>query len=398
MKITIVQGAFLPVPARLGGAVEKVWFELGREFARRGHDVVHVGRAWDGLPARERNPETGVEYRRVSGFDTPRSLLWLKALDLVYSARVLPLLPPADILVTHTFWLPVICRDPSRGRLYVHVARYPKGQLRFYGRAARLQTVSGAVLDAMREQAPALAARMNVIPYPLPRLPDADAELDSAELRRAGAATVLYAGRIHPEKGIGLLLEAFQRFAIRHPAMPWRLSLVGPWEARHGGGGEAYRGELLRQAAALGLGEKQVELAGPIFDPDALAEHYRAAALFVYPSLAERGETFGVAPLEAMAHGCPVVVSALGCFRDFIDEGHTGFVFDHRRADAADVLAQLLQRLLHDAPDERERVARAGRAKASEFSLTRVADEYLTDFASLLPAGNFVSAAPVLTR
>jgi hypothetical protein len=37
MRITIVQGAFLPVPPVLGGAVEKIWFALGKEFASRGH-------------------------------------------------------------------------------------------------------------------------------------------------------------------------------------------------------------------------------------------------------------------------------------------------------------------------------------------------------------------------
>ena len=44
MKITIVLGAFFPVPPLLGGAVEKVWFALGPEFVRRGHEVVQISR------------------------------------------------------------------------------------------------------------------------------------------------------------------------------------------------------------------------------------------------------------------------------------------------------------------------------------------------------------------
>jgi len=40
--------AFLPVPPVMGGAVEKVWFALGQEFARRGHEVVLVSRALSG--------------------------------------------------------------------------------------------------------------------------------------------------------------------------------------------------------------------------------------------------------------------------------------------------------------------------------------------------------------
>jgi len=49
IRIAIIQGAFLPSPPLLGGAVEKVWHALGREFAVNGHDVVHISRQYDGL-------------------------------------------------------------------------------------------------------------------------------------------------------------------------------------------------------------------------------------------------------------------------------------------------------------------------------------------------------------
>lgn len=383
MRITIVQGAFLPVPARLGGAVEKIWHALGREFARRGHRVVHVSRRWGDLPARETD-DVGVEHRRVSGFDTPRSLALLKGLDAFYTLRAVQVLPPADILVSNTFWLPLFARRPDRGRLYVHVARFPKGQLRFYTRAARLQAVSGPVADAVRLQAPALADRVCVVPNPLPDLP---ANLAGSSAPRE--PVILYAGRIHPEKGLGLLVDAFARF-LRHAdaaggdnaGASWRLRLVGPWEARAGGGGEGYRRELAARASALGVGNERVEWIGPVFEPGALAAHLRRAALFVYPSLAERGESFGVAPLEAMAEGCPTLVSALACFGDFLTDGKTGFVFNHRGVDPAETLAGALRRLLLDpaAASARERVARAGQEKSREFSVSRVADAFLADF------------------
>ena len=86
MKITIVLGAFFPVPPIMGGAVEKVWFALGQEFARRGHEVVQISRMHPALPQTE-NIE-GVKHIRVPGFSQPRSMLWLKFLDLIYSWRV----------------------------------------------------------------------------------------------------------------------------------------------------------------------------------------------------------------------------------------------------------------------------------------------------------------------
>lgn len=382
MRITILQGAFFPVPPRLGGAVEKIWHALGREFARRGHRVVHVSRLHGDLPAREVD-DAGVEHRRVRGFDTPRSLAVLKALDGVYTLRAWGALPAADVLVSNTFWLPLLPLAASRGKVYVNVNRFPKGQIRFYRRAARLQAVSGAVLAAMRAEAPALADRMTVVPNPLPEPPDADDAVADAAPR---APEVLYAGRIHPEKGVGVLIEAFARF-LRGPgadAAPWRLALVGPWEQRLGGGGESYRRELTAQAAALGLPAGRLEWAGFLADPGELAARYRRAALFVYPSRADRGESFGLAPLEAMARGCPTVVSYLACFRDFIVDDRTGRVFDHRGADPAGALAGLLREVLLAPAETRRRLGRAGLVRAREFSREAVATRFLEDFAEVL--------------
>ena len=166
MKITIVLGAFFPVPPIMGGAVEKIWFLLTQEFARRGHEVVVISRAMPQFPRQE--ILAGVKHLRVRGFDAPRSLIWLKLLDLIYSIRAMSVLPKADIIVTNTFWLPLLLRNSKHGQIYVHATRYPKGQMRFYKRAARLQAPSHAVARAIAAEAPALAQRISVIPNPVP--------------------------------------------------------------------------------------------------------------------------------------------------------------------------------------------------------------------------------------
>ena len=122
---------------------------------------------------------------------------------------------------------------------------------------------------------------------------------------------------------------------------------------------------------------------GPIFDPNALEKTFRSARLFVYPSLAERGESFGLAPLEAMTHGCAVLVSKLECFGDFIRDGETGFVFDHRSDNPARSLREKMEMLLADNAGL-ARVAAAGHAESAEYSLARVADRFIADFNSLI--------------
>jgi glycosyltransferase involved in cell wall biosynthesis len=372
MKITIVLGAFFPVPPIMGGAVEKVWFALAQELARRGHEVVQVSRAVPQFPREE--TIAGVRHLRVRGFDAPRSLVWLKFLDLLYSIRTMSILPKADVIVTNTFWLPFLLRNSKRGRVYVHIARYPKGQTRFYANAARLQVPSHAVARAIADEAPKLAGKIRVIPYPAPgstidRAPSAAGQREKI---------ILFVGRVHPEKGVHLLVEAFASGA-RTVFADWKLMIVGPTDGKHGGGGTSYLVDLKRFAANAG---DKIIFRGPIFDQTELEQTLRAARIFVYPSLAERGESFGLAPLEAMAQGCAVFVSDLACFHDFIRDGETGFVFNHRAANPAESLRAKVENVIVD-PTLLSTVADAGYRESAEYSLAYVADQFLEDFNSL---------------
>jgi glycosyltransferase involved in cell wall biosynthesis len=371
MKITIVLGAFFPVPPIMGGAVEKVWFALAQEFARRGHEVVQISRAHPRLQRAERIK--GVTHIRIRGFAQPRSIVCLKFLDLLYSLRALCVLPKSDIVVTNTFWLPILLRSSKHGRVYVHVARYPKWQMRFYGKVTRLQAVSRAIADAIIAQTPHLRSKVSVLPNALPFQPENLSDLSRGQ-------TILFVGRIHPEKGIELLLRALLLLP-REILSTWKLKIVGPHETHLGGGGNNFL-RTMQQLADQSAGK--VEWLGSIFNETELSAQYRSALIFVYPSVAETGEALPVAPLEAMASGCAPLVSNLPCFDDYIENGVTGFVFDHRGKDAEKNLAERLAQLLRLGPDEITKVGDAARAKAAEFALEPVAQRYLDDFASLL--------------
>ncbi len=280
--------------------------------------------------------------------------------------------------MTNTFWLPLLVSDSSPGKIYVHVGRYPKGQMRLYGRAARLQTPSSDVADAVKREAPSSAYKVIVIPYPHPQIISAEAPLP-LEKR---AKIVLYVGRVHPEKGVHSLVEAFTRLR-RSNFADWKLIIVGSTDSKEGGGGENYFRQLQQSAA---VARDRIVFRGPIFDASALEEEFRAARIFAYPSLATHGETFGLAPLEAMTHGCAVLTSDLRCFRDFILPNKTGFVFERGAPDPADSLMVAFRDALSD-PGRLEQIARAGQLKSEEFSRARVADKFLADFESLTSDG-----------
>ena len=72
----------------------------------------------------------------VQGHDTPANGFYLKLLDLFYFLRALRALTHADILITNTFWLPILASWCQRcpWRIVVDVQRTHKWQMRFYRR------------------------------------------------------------------------------------------------------------------------------------------------------------------------------------------------------------------------------------------------------------------------
>lgn len=354
MRITIVTGFFLPVPPVLGGATEKIWHRLAQEFARAGHEVTFVSRTWPEFPDREN--VDGVNHLRLKGADHTRFLglnLWH---DFWWGLRVARSLPPADVVICNSPTLPAWLGwvRPSAGKVVAVLARMPKGQTRFYGGVARLLVLSEAVAVQVRAENPRLAARLAAFPFPI------DWAMHAASAARAPGGTPVtigYVGRIHPEKGLRLLLEAATQLAARPDLPPWRLELTGPVEVAAGGAGVAYRDQLIADFAPK-LGGR-LAFNPPVFDPAALATTYGRTDIFCYPSLAESGETFGVAIAEAMASGAAPVVSGLACFHELVRHGETGLSFDHRSAAATGLLTDALARLLREPNLRRDLAARA---------------------------------------
>jgi glycosyltransferase involved in cell wall biosynthesis len=375
MRITILQGAFLPVPPLHGGAVEKLWFELGKQFATLGHDVVHISRSHQDFPSHQLIE--GVRHLRILGFDMPANPLLLKFFDLIYSLRAICVLPYADILITNTFWMPILQRllAPRKGLLVVSVERMPKGQMRFYRHVALLRCCSTAVRDRVLREQPQLASMTVVIPNPLPFAISSTVSLSEKQ------QIILYCGRIHPEKGLELLVRAYAT-ACHLGLVGWTLRIVGPSDIAHGGGGTPWL-RSIQQLSSSGCAP--IEWLGPIYDQQRLHDEYHRSSLFVYPSLSETGEAMGLAPLEAMAHGSVPIVSSLACFQDFIHDGINGLVFNHRSPIADTVLARLIVALATD-PNRRRALSLQASCVRSSHSPGRIAKQLDDLFSQLLEA------------
>ena len=174
---------------------------------------------------------------------------------------------------------------------------------------------------------------------------------------------ILYAGAIRPRKNIPRLVEAFAVLRSefeRHPRYSGlRLILIGD---------EISRNPAVRRAVVETRAEAVVRFLG--FVPlETLKVFYRSAAAFAFPSLYEG---FGLAPLEAMACGTPVVASAVPSLIEAVGEAaelvNPENVFD---------IARGLREVLLD-EDRRSRLAAAGPERARRFHWDRTARDVLS--------------------
>ena len=186
---------------------------------------------------------------------------------------------------------------------------------------------------------------------------------------------VLYVGRIEPLKGIDILLNAM---ALLEDQTDTRLLVVG--------GKPGHDDELARLkslAAQLGIADT-VSFTGAVRQTE-LPKYYGAADVFVLPS---HYESFGLAALEAMACGVPVVVSRVGGLKTFVKDGKSGYLIPWR---CPEPFAQRLSILLAN-PALRESMGNAARAEALGRSWSGVANELL-DFYSCLMGEPWESVA-----
>lgn len=160
---------------------------------------------------------------------------------------------------------------------------------------------------------------------------------------------VLTVGRLAAEKGQDVLLEAMARLEDRHPEL--RLLVAGTGN----------RKGLLERSASV---PENLRFVGYV---EEVASLYWAADLYVHPA---RYEGFGLAVLEAMAAGCPVVASRVGGIPELL--GEAGVMVPPDRVER---LSDAIEKILAN-KDRQRHLSRQAQDRAREFDLDRMLDRY----------------------
>jgi len=341
--------------------------ELAHALAIRGHEVHLVSSE---LPFRWRSTVPGLSFERVLTpayplFREPQYLLALtntlvrvsreRRLDILHAHYAVPHATaaylahqilssesdgraPRTVTTLHGTDITLIGSDPSYARVVAFSIEQSHG----------VTTVS-ASLKGDTIQALGIRNNIRVIPNFLDceeyrRRPDAGLR---ERLCPGGEcdALVVHVSNFRPVKRVGVVLDVFRQIRARVRA---RLVMIGDGPDR---------GALERRVAELGLGDA-VTFVGEQLD---LALWLSVADLFLLPSIKE---SFGMAALEAMSCGVPVVASQIGGLPEIIEDGVTGFLCP---PDALDLMAARGVAILTDP---------ALRARIGETAADRVHTQY----------------------
>jgi glycosyltransferase involved in cell wall biosynthesis len=360
----------------VGTYIRNVVRELGH--LDRNNEYVLIGEAdrifdISRLPSNFRSIRLATPPTTTRGYFALRRILREEQCDLVHIPSLFwlpPYLPPCPYLVTVHDVLDYMYRATNH--------RGIRGTLHFYStrhvlkHAARILAVSNFTKNDVSRLFNIRAEQIEVIYNAIDeRFLQGHATNDErqfiSERYQVNYPFVLYAGRISPHKNLIRIIEAFSSLKTELSKddlyADLKLIIIGDEVSRHP--------DLRRTVVKSGV-QNDVRFLG--FVPiDVLRIFYDSAKVFVFPSLYEG---FGLPPLEAMAHGTPVVTSNTSSLPEVVGQGavlvNPENVFDIRKA---------LYRALTDQP-LREKLKRCGYDQVKRFSwqdsVARLIDVYAT--------------------
>jgi glycosyltransferase involved in cell wall biosynthesis len=365
LRICYVVSYFHP----FASGAERQALAQGLELVRRGHDVHVITRSVSGYPIDDED-YNGVLIHRWIRTSTRGPLF---ALSFVRGAiaSLRRLRSSIDLVHTHQGLWEAVATGLARPWLSGLPTLVQPASSGYYGEADELHRTRGSFLlrkVILRNTAfAAISAEIERqwidLGVPSCRMVRTASGVDTDHFRPGVSPReaellprprALFTGRLHPQKNLPLLLEAWREVTRQTSA---NLILVGPGSDREA---------LTQLARQFGISDR-VQFVGAVADP---ADYLRAADLFVLPSVAE-GMSNSL--LEAMATGLPCVVSGIGGNTDLVEDGRTGrLVVDSSPQSWSSTMVELLSD-----PERARELGVAARDRIDrQFSLCAVVDRY----------------------
>jgi glycosyltransferase involved in cell wall biosynthesis len=360
---TLDLGILMSSLGMVRGGLETVAAQFARALSERGHRVTVVAGRWPphALPAATDLPLRWLRapcvpaqlaaWRRLAR-RRPAWPLKIQSLSFAYACRLHPavreLIARADVTLTFFEIETVLFSRWRQQHGQPHVSYFP-GVIDWRWLQRDRSVVRVAISQAIARRCqgvPGLAIDGVVVPG----VPDH--WLDGPYVVRPEARILIFVGRLEANKGVLELLAIFEALAAEFPDL--RLRIVGDGPLRQA---------LVARLERAGLADRATFLGA--VPAERVQQELRAADLFVFPS---HYESFGIAILEALAVGLPVVSSDLPATREAA--GDAGRLLP---AGSTALWVEAIRALIGDLP-ARQQMSLAGRAHARAYTWRRAAE------------------------
>ena len=378
-KLTVITPEILPVPPVKGGAVERSAQEIYPRLAQKNEfDITLISRP----SGQEMN--NGVHYIGIPWTKLEKAFFWLKQrvswrnpLRYVakiqnvssYARRVAKLTGDADITIVHNepnILLFLKKRSGQRLILQMHNDHLTHKAFRWlYNMALSKVDQVIYVSEYLKKNAsqyfPKHAHKFCVLlnstdadlfhPYP-----DAKHQLSNFLQFDAGTKYILYVGRIVPDKGVHVLIEAFKKILLQVPNTKLVIAGSSFFEG-------AVKTDYQKEIASLAKPINDAIIFTGYIPHEKLKYLYAAVDVIAFPSLWQ--EPFGLVVIEAMASGTSLVASKVGGIPEIIDPNVDGILVE---AGDQVMLAEKIIFLLSN-PDLKKKMEQKARNKVlSKFT------------------------------
>ena len=374
-------------PPRIIGGLARHVYDLTRALARLGCRV-HVVTCPVGNVAEDEVVDGVFVHRLDPGCLWAQDFLkWVEQMNSAMCDLVRGRWKRGDIDVVHAHdWLVGKAALDIAGYLEtplvatIHATEYGRNRGIFnetqnyiHGQEKFLAELAGKVICCSRYMRDEITGLFGVPPHKLRVIPNGvdplnlgvPASLLPVQRDFVSGKKIFFIGRLVPEKGVQVLLEAFSQLVVSNPALKLYIGGRGPYEAF-----------LRNRAAELGLGES-VEFLGYLNETQ--RNHYlKQVDVAVFPSLYE---PFGIVALEAMAAQVPVVVSDTGGLSEVVSHGVDGFKVPPGRPD---VLAYYIGEVLNNPVLARDLARGAWRKIITAYNWQHIALQTLDVYGEVL--------------
>ena len=420
MKIAFVTQPFdIVAPSTQLGSIPIIAYQIARRLVSSNEIVIY------GIQGRhqqsEESDDLGIQYKRISvevenwllkplnvydrisPFHNPKRPSFSSYLHhLGYALQVGWNIKKQNCDIVHIFnfsqFAPVIHSVAPEVKIVLHMQCEWLTQLDQKMIEKRLQYIdlilgcSDFITNKIRNRFPRFADHCETVYNGV----DLDDFGDLKGSERNGNDKILFVGRVSPEKGVHVLLDAFHEVAAQHPQA--QLDIVGshgvvPFEyvvkvsddedvislASFYSGKvkkrDHYADHLNNQLSSAEW--ERVNMVGGV-PHSSVVNHYREADVFAFTSVWD--EPFGIPMVEAMASGLPVVAANGGAVPEIVEDGKTGIWVE--RGNSTE-LAHAVLRLLDD-ENLRKSMGKAGRQRVGElFSWSLTAAKLLNYYQNL---------------